>query len=294
MRKQPLYQSAVLFAVLILLAGCATLGVPQTGATTLATATNSPAALPTVAPTAAATSTTAAQPTATSATSAAAATATAPASALATATEAVASTAVVAATAAVATTSTPAAAALAPGSVQYNIVAGKSTASYKVREQLASLNFPSDAIGKTSQISGAIVLKPDGTIDSSNSKFVVDVSTLATDSSMRDNFIGRAVLQTGQYQNATFVPKQVTGLPATLPTSGKIAFKITGDLTIRDVTKSVTWDVTGSVDNGTAIGVATTSFTFEDFNLTQPHVGMVLNIVDHIALEVDITLQKAG
>ncbi len=275
MSKQPFYLPAVLFAALILLAGCA-----GPGASSQPAATNSPAAL--ASPTAAAQSSATAAPTATAPT---AATPTAPA---ATATKAVAS------TAAGATTSTPAAASLAPGSVQYNIVAGKSTASYKVREQLASLSLPSDAIGKTSQISGSIVVKSDGTIDSSNSKFVVDLSTLATDSSMRDNFIGRAVLQTGQYPNATFVPKEVTGLPASLPTSGNVAFKITGDLTIRDVTKSVTWDVTGSVDNGTATGVATTSFTFEDFGLTQPHVGMVLNIVDHIALEVDITLQKAG
>jgi hypothetical protein len=58
------------------------------------------------------------------------------------------------------------------------------------------------------------------------------------------------------------------------------------------VTKPVTWNVTGSVQNGQATGVATTTFTFEDFNLPQPRVPVVLSVVDSITLEVDLTCQR--
>jgi polyisoprenoid-binding protein YceI len=170
-------------------------------------------------------------------------------------------------------------------------VASGSQASYAVREQLASLSLPSDAIGTTSAVSGSISVNPDGSIDSANSKITVDVSTLHTDSGMRDNYVARNILQSGQYPQAVFVATQVSGLPKTLPQSGRVSFKLTGNLTIRNVTKPVTWDVSGAITNGKAAGTATTSFTFEDFNLSQPHVGMVLSVVDKITLTVTVTLQ---
>jgi len=179
-------------------------------------------------------------------------------------------------------------------SIKFVLVASKSEASYSVREQLARLNFPSDAVGKTSNISGSITISPNGKIDSANSKFTVDLSSLQTDESMRDNFVRRNVLQTDQFPDAVFVPTQISGLPATIPQSGSVTFQVTGNLTIRDVTKPVTWDVTGSIANGEATGTAATSFTFEDFNLTQPHVSVVLSVVDKITLTVKVDLQVSG
>jgi polyisoprenoid-binding protein YceI len=176
----------------------------------------------------------------------------------------------------------------------FNLLTDKSSANYRVREQLARLNLPSDAIGKTSQISGSVAVKPDGSIDSSASKITVDISSLASDSSMRDGFVGRTILQTAQYPTVVFVPTSASGLPWPLPQSGPVAFKVTGNLTVKDVTKPVTWDVTGAIQNGVATGTATTSFTFEDFGLSQPHVASVLSLVDHIALEVSVTFQQAG
>jgi polyisoprenoid-binding protein YceI len=160
-----------------------------------------------------------------------------------------------------------------------------------VREQLARLDLPGDAIGKTNAVSGSITVNPDGTIDSANSKVVVDVTTLQTDSSMRDNYVRRNILQTDQYPQIVFVPTEVSGLPAALPQSGNVSFKVTGNLTIRDVTKPVTWDVIGSINNGEATGTATTSFTFEDFNLSQPKVPVVLSVVDKITLNVTVAFQ---
>lgn len=170
----------------------------------------------------------------------------------------------------------------------------KSEARYRVREQLARLSLPSDAVGKTKSISGQIVAKTDGTIDSANSKFVVDLSTLQSDSGMRDGFVSRNVLGTDQYPNATFVPTKADGLPTSMPADGKFNFKLTGDLTIRDVTKSVTWDVTGTFTGNEGKGTATTSFPFEYFNLSQPQVPVVLSVVNNITLEVDVDLMRAG
>jgi len=172
-------------------------------------------------------------------------------------------------------------------------VPGKSQAGYRVREQLANVAFPTDAVGTTNSITGTIVGKTDGTLVSSDSKFVVDLSTLKSDQEQRDNFIRRSTLQTNQYPTATFVPTSASGLPTTVPSSGSVAFTLTGNLTIRDVTKPVTWDVTcqpQSATEGTCN--ATTTFKFEDFGMTVPRVFTVLSIVDSIKLEVTVDLQK--
>lgn len=192
-------------------------------------------------------------------------------------------------------TSTPASASSAPaGEAVFTLSADKTEARYRVREQLASRDAPSDAIGKTSKVTGSVALKADGTIDQANSKFTVDAASLATDIAMRDGFVRRAVLQTDQYPTFTFVPTKVEGLTFPLPASGQVTFKLTGDLTIRNVTKPVTWDVTGNLANGGGAGTATTSFTFEDFSLTQPKIGSVLSIADKITLEVDVNLTPAA
>lgn len=191
-------------------------------------------------------------------------------------------------------TSIPADSSSSVDTIRLAVVPGKSQARYRVREQLANVALPSDAIGSTNAITGAIVGKTDGTIISSESKFVVDLSTLQSDRSQRDNFLKRNVLQTDKYPNAVFVPTKVEGLPLTLPPAGNIAFKLTGNLTIRDVTKPVTWDVTCQSQSNQGTCHATTSFTFEDFNITQPRVPLVLSIQDHITLETDLDLQPAS
>jgi polyisoprenoid-binding protein YceI len=79
-----------------------------------------------------------------------------------------------------------------------------------------------------------------------------------------------------------------------MPPSLQGSFKLVGDLTIRNVTKQVTWEATCQVQNSQAEGTchATTSFTLEYFNLSQPQVARVLSIVDNITLEVDLDLKR--
>lgn len=186
---------------------------------------------------------------------------------------------------------TTAAAAAAAAARVYKIVADGTEARFLVREQLANRNLPSDAVGRTKNVSGAIAIDPaTGKVDPSQSKFTVNIASLATDVSLRDGFIKRSVLTTDQFPDATFAVKEVKGLATPLPTSGDVQFQVVGDLTVRDVTKPITWDVTGKVDGNTVTGQATTAFKFGDFNLTQPRVPTVLSIEDNIRLEIDFKL----
>ncbi len=177
--------------------------------------------------------------------------------------------------------------------VEYVIVPDRSEARYRVTEQLVNRDLPSDAIGRTNQIGGSIVLDAGGQIDAEKSKITVNVASLATDQSRRDNFVRGNILQTDQYPEAYFVPREISGLSFPLPETGQVSFQVTGDLTIRDVTRPVTWAVSGAVEGGQAVGTASTTFTFAEFNLSQPRVPVVLSVKDSITLETDITLQRS-
>jgi len=157
---------------------------------------------------------------------------------------------------------------------------------------LAGNTLPNDAIGKTKVIEGTIIGKMDGTIVSAQSKFRVDLRTLKSDQAMRDQYIQGSTLSTAQYPYAEFVPMEAKGLPKALPADGKVNFQLVGDMTIRGVTKPITWDVTSQVNGDVVTGKAVTKFDFALFNITKPSVARVLSIEDAVQLELDFTLQR--
>jgi polyisoprenoid-binding protein YceI len=87
-------------------------------------------------------------------------------------------------------------------------------ARYKVREQLAGISFPSDAVGTTQAVTGTIVVNPDGTIDAAKSKITVDLTTIQSDQQMRDGYVRNNTLETQKYPTLEFVPKRAVGLPS--------------------------------------------------------------------------------
>jgi polyisoprenoid-binding protein YceI len=176
------------------------------------------------------------------------------------------------------------------GQLRLSLAADGNLARFLVTEQLAGFDLPNDAVGETSAITGQIVLAADGTVNSAESKFVVDLTSLKSDSSMRDGFIQRNTLQTSTSPNAEFVVTSVTGLSSPLPTSGAVTFQLGGEMTVHGVTRTTTWDVVAEIVGQELVGTARTNFTFGDFGLSIPQVARVLSIEDNIRLEYDFRL----
>lgn len=182
----------------------------------------------------------------------------------------------------------------AAGPVRFAIVAEATEARYRATEQLAGRSLPSDAVGATRDVNGAIVLDPSGAVVAGQSKITVDLTKLQSDSGQRDNFIKRSTLQTGRFPTAEFVPTRVEGLTQPLPTTGEVRFTLIGDLTVRGVTRPVTWDVTAQAGPREVSGTAATTVTFQDFGMTPPKVGPVLGVEDRLALEIDFRAARAA
>ena len=161
-------------------------------------------------------------------------------------------------------------------------------ARYKVEEVLANTGFKV-ATGETLDVAGSIAFDSDGKVIADGSRIAVQAATLRTDSNRRDGYVRNRTLETDTYPEVVFQPTSVDGLPASIAdASGPMEFTITGDFTVRDQTREVTWDVMAEFPgDGTATGFASVVFTFEDFGMDKPRVAIVVSVEDEILLELD-------
>jgi polyisoprenoid-binding protein YceI len=178
----------------------------------------------------------------------------------------------------------------AAGLIRLEVQSG-SKAEYRVREQLARLNFPNDAVGTTESITGALVVRPDGSF-TPDSKLTVDLRTLKTDEAKRDGYVRANTLQTDQYPRAEFLARRQTGLPRPLPTSGAANFQLTGDLTLHGVTAEQTWDVAATFAGDAVNAKATTRFNFAKYKITVPRIFGLISVEDDIRLELNIRMRR--
>ena len=162
-----------------------------------------------------------------------------------------------------------------------------SSASYRVTEQLAGIDFPNDAVGTSEKVSGGMQIQPDGSI-APGAKFVIDLRTLSSDQSMRDGYVRNRTLETEKFPEAVFVPTEVKGVPKMVPSAGQLGVQLTGNLTIHGVTKPVTFKGIATIDprSSSVAGRALTTFTFSDFGLTKPTLARLVSVDDKITLEL--------
>ena len=166
-------------------------------------------------------------------------------------------------------------------------VLGEGTvARYMVEEVLASQGFKI-ATGETSEVVGRIVFDADGAIFADESSIVIQAGTLKTDNDRRDRYVREQTLQTAMYPEIIFRPTSAEGLPSPLSEAGgEVEFTLSGDLTIRDQTRPVTWDVTAEFGDSIT-GLAVIDINFEQFGMDKPRVAVVVSVGDTIRLELD-------
>lgn len=182
--------------------------------------------------------------------------------------------------------------AVAAAPVVYTVDGETSTASYTAQEELASVGA-AEAVGTTNAIIGSILFDDEGMpLECSN--FAVDMRTLVSDESRRDNYLRSNTLESDAYPYATFVVASVEGLDGPIEDGETAAVQLQGDLTLRDVTQPVTWEAELTRDGETLTGTATLTFRIEDYGMEKPIVGPVVSIGDEIVLNIEITAAAEG
>jgi polyisoprenoid-binding protein YceI len=186
----------------------------------------------------------------------------------------------------------PAASRGAQVAVRYVAGGPGNVARYRVRERLLGNELDNDAVGETRAITGSIALDAAGRIVPAGSLFTVELAGLKSDKSRRDTYVRNRLLQTATYPSTRLAITGVRGLTSPLPAGGPVRFQLTGDLTVKGVTRPTTWTVDATVAGDRLTGRASTRFTFAQFQLAQPKVSVVLSVNDTIGLEYDFAMTR--
>jgi len=170
-----------------------------------------------------------------------------------------------------------------------------SQAGYRVREKLASLSAPSDAVGRTTAVTGTLTLTQAASGYSVTAADVtVDVSKLASDQSRRDQRIHSQGLESDRFPSATFKLTSPIALAADATSGQTIHVSATGDLTIHGVTKSVTLPIDARLTGSKIELVGSITFPFSQFGMTPPSIGGFVSVENNATMEFQLLLTRHG
>ena len=139
---------------------------------------------------------------------------------------------------------------------------------YRIKEVLFGVD--TEAVGRTNQITGTMTL--DGTTLTA-AEFTVDVTTITSDESRRDGQFHGRIMSTDEFPTATFVLTESLELGVESAQDVTVTTVATGDLTLRGVTNSVTFELTAKQDNGKIGVLGNIPVVFADYEIANPSTG---------------------
>jgi polyisoprenoid-binding protein YceI len=173
----------------------------------------------------------------------------------------------------------------------FRLVPDSSQASYAVEEEFfnQAVDFFT-AVGVTQAIEGEFTLNIEGSqVTLGENHFVVDLRTLTSDNSRRDNRIRQQWLESNTYPMAEFVATGLEDFPQEVAAGQDITFKVLGDMTIREVTKPVVFETTARLEGNTITGLSTTNILMRDFGFEPPSILGMLEVTDGVTVTVEFT-----
>jgi len=168
----------------------------------------------------------------------------------------------------------------------YRIIEGQSEAWYLAPEKLSRLPTSSVAKGTTKAVTGEFHLASGGLDPAKPTKFVVDVSKIASDEGMRDNRM-RQALETTKFPLATFTATKLTGMPEQF-TAAETVMQLTGTLDLHGVQKETTWELKVKKDGDILSGLGTVQFKYSDFGITKPDVGGFVTVDENVTIQIQL------
>ena len=160
----------------------------------------------------------------------------------------------------------------------------------KVRFELDEVlrGNPVTVVGITDQVTGEIAVDLNDTASAQVGTIQINARGLATDNNFRNRAINNKILQTGDFEFITFTPTAVNGLSGSAAVGETVEFTMDGDLTIRDITQPVTFNVTATVASDSQLeGTASAIVQRADYGLTIPNVPDVADVEEEVELYID-------
>jgi polyisoprenoid-binding protein YceI len=167
---------------------------------------------------------------------------------------------------------------------------GSSYVGYRVKEQLAFLDSPSEAVGRSTAVTGTMEVAGD-TVE--KVRIEADLTRLTSDESRRDNAIRQRGLESDRYPTATLELAEPIKL-ATAPVQGQeVRGQGKGRLTVHGVTREVDLDLGGLWNGSTIQVVGQLPVKMSDFQIQAPRFGPVVSIEDGLAIDLNLVFERA-
>lgn len=167
-------------------------------------------------------------------------------------------------------------------------VSDGSEAGYRVNEVLNGQDVT--VTGRTSDVSGSFTVNAEGTV-LEQADFTVNLSTVATDSDRRDNYFKNTTIDTATYPEATLTLSSPVELGTPLASGEVRSVDVTGELTLKGVTKTVTFPVEVAGDGTQAQLAASLPISFADYGIEAPSLGFV-SVEDQGTIEVQLVASQ--
>jgi len=144
-------------------------------------------------------------------------------------------------------------------------VGAGSVAGYRVKETLFGAS--NIAVGRTSTITGSLTVAA-GKLTAGN--FSVDVATVRSDRSARDDSFKIRIMEVGTYPSATFNLTQPVDIGRLASGFGHQVVNVTGNLQLHGVTKPVTFPVSVTRTGATVNVTGAIPVAFADYAIANP------------------------
>lgn len=183
----------------------------------------------------------------------------------------------------------------------FTVVPGQSKASYEVDEEFLAgaanalgINAGKvKTVGTSDQVSGQLTVDFSGAAPTITSgEFQVDISALKSDQNRRDNRIRNDWLESARFPMATFKVTGIQNGPSSYGEGEEASFQMAGDLTIREITKPVVFDVKASLNGSTVTATATTAFLMSEFGVDPPAMGNLFTVGDNTVVTVTLVASE--
>ena len=162
-------------------------------------------------------------------------------------------------------------------------------AGYRFREELASIGA-NTAVGRTPDVTGTMTVDGDQV---TAVEVEVDLTTLQSDQSQRDNALRTRGLETDQFPTATFTLTEPIPLPEEVADGEPVEVAATGELTIHGVTNEATIDLEAELRDDAAAVVASAPVVLADYEIDPPTGFSVLSVAEEGSFELQLFFTRA-
>ena len=164
-----------------------------------------------------------------------------------------------------------------------------SSAGYRVEENF-SVGGTKTAVGRTDKVTGTLTLAKGGSGFTAKVAITVDMASVSSPESRRDNQLKTRGIQTSTFPTATFVADAIV-IPAGA-TSGKVDVVAKGKLTLHGVTKDIDVPVSAQLNAGQLQILGKASISNADYGIEAPNIPGFVTVEDKGDIEFLLILTK--